>query len=272
MKLLHEAALGGAGVSVVLGLLAKGYFGTGFFAVQLTVTLCAICLAPLLQRANSAVPKTVRYLFFAGMLPFAVPVFYALIINLFTGHRVPGATAFDAIWRVWAIVGLWIGFAKVNETYIRPAIRESGILNFSVGSGVMSSVARMAEGKRNKALEAIKQRLVPVIQRRKKAEKLIVEKKKELESARAQAEKSERLLEKKQKKLGEADPEEMEELEEERDALLEMMKNAKKYLETLESQIENAGAEIKECNEVSQKMQKEWTEARHIENHVGFYR
>ena len=272
MKFLHEAALGGAGVSVIFGLLVNGYFGDGFFATQLTVTFTAICLAPLLKRAITKIPSTIKYLFFATLVPFVAPVFYALLVNLFTGHRVEGATAFDAMWRVWAIVGLWIAFAKFNETYIRPALRESNFFNFSFGSGVLSATTRMAESKREKALDAIKSRLVPVIQRRTKAEKLIVEKKKELETAKAQAEKSQRLLDKKQKKLDEAEEDERQDIEEERDALVEMMNNANKYLESLASQIENARVEIKECNEARQKMHKEWTEARHIENHVGFYR
>lgn len=277
MTFLIEAGVGGAGVSIVVGALLQGFFGEGFFAIQVAVTLCAICLAPLLQRLGRHVPRVLSYVFVISVTcVFVLPVGGAVLKNLFTGHRRPGAGPFDAVWRVFAIVLLWILFAKVNEEYIRPALRKVPFFSGPVNSNsVNAQVARMALSKREKALEAIKSRLVPVVARRKRAEKVVEEKGAELENARSQVAKTQKLLDKKQARFDTAKEDgaaDIEDIEEERDLLAGMAENAQNYLSSLQTQIESAKSDIKECKEMGAKMQEEWTVARHINNHTGFYR
>lgn len=278
MLILTEVGIGGAGLSIVVGILRQGYLGTGFFAVQLAVTLSCVCLIPVLRRLAPHVPKVLKNVLLSGVVAvFVLPVAWHMLVNLFTGHRKPDSGPFDAMWRVFAITALWIVFAKVNEEYVRPALREvpffSGASERS--NSVSAQASRIAHSKRDKTLEDIKARLVPVIIRRKKAEKLIKEKEVELESAKSQAEKSQKLVDKKQNQLdtakgqGSAD---VGDIEEELDNMAGMTKNSQMYLRALETHIEGAKNDIEECKVLSAKMQKEWTEALHIENHAGFYR
>ncbi len=274
MGFVLESSFGGAGVSIAVGAFFKGYFGTGFFSVQITVTLCLLCLAPTLIRASKSVPQILTYLFVTvASVGFAFPVLYALLVELFTGHYREGSGPLGAIWRVFAIVFLWICFAKVNEGYIRPALREMTFFQTSAGS-VSNQSANIALGKREKALEAIKARLVPVLVRRKKAERLIGIKEPELEKADQNIARSVSLLKKGEARLAAADSSSAEcgELKEEVEGLRSMVNNAEAYKLALENQIATAKQEIRECKEIGDKMQVEWTEALHINNHVEFYR
>lgn len=271
MKLLHEAALGGAGVSVVFGLLNNGYLGGGLFSVQLTVTLSALCLAPLLLRASAKLPLTLRVA--CGMLVsvFAVPVLFAFLAHLFTGHRRADASIFDALWRVPAILACWIGFAKLNEGYIRPALREMPFFNKPGGISSMGTARyRAVEDKRTRAMDAVKVKITAVVKRRKAAEQVVAEKTGELEAAKKSAKKSQTLYDKKKSLLkNNADDED---IADECEAMRGMAKNAEKYVETLTGQIEAAKKDITACGESKKNLQKEWDVARMINSETTFYR
>lgn len=274
MSLIRQTSLSGVGTSVVFGAYFRGFFGDGVLSVQITGLLTLVCLYPFLQRAWKSLPRPLMYAFATtATLGLVLPCFYALIMNLFTGHRKAGATPFDAIWRIFAILVLWICFAKLNEEYIRPALRDVPFFQRATGS-VAQFARNSAMGKREKALEAIKARLVPVVIRRKKAEKLIAEKGPALTSAEKNIERSKSLFQKGETRLAATSPGSAEhtDLKEEVDGLKSMVENAEAYGAALKSQIADAEAVVKECTETGEKLQLEWTEALHIENHVEFYR
>lgn len=272
MKLYIEVAIGGAGLSIVFGLFTAGHLGSGFFAVQLIVTLSALSLAPILKRFSAKVTPVLNYAFFSVLSLFVMPVFYALIMELFTGHQREGATPVDAILRIFAILVLWIGFAKLNEEFIKPALAKIPFFSKPRGNSLVAAREKAVKDKRTGALDAIKERMRPNVRRRKNAEKIIEDSEKELENARKQVEKTECLLKKKEKLISQADPDDLEDLKEEQSALQDMKSNSLKYLKTLEVQVKNAERDIKECNEASKRMEAEWNKVMEINSFTTFYR
>lgn len=62
------------------------------------------------------------------MAAIPLPVFYAFMKNILTGHLGKANPHWlDAVWRVYAVFLVWIGFAIVNEAKIRPRLRARAI-------------------------------------------------------------------------------------------------------------------------------------------------
>lgn len=268
------AAIGTGAASVVIAAYVHGHLGEGLFSHQVALTLGLLCYAPIIAYVLKRLPRWLSCpIFILGMSFVAGPVIYALLTNLFLGHRRKGANAVDATWRVFAILALWILFAKVNEAFIRPWLRTLPIFRGDSDS-VNARTARMAHSKRDAALKAIKERLKPVLIRKKKAEQGIVKKKAELEKANVNVGRSEAMVQKVATRLDGADKDSPQygEIQEELNTLLSMADSAKAYAATISSQIATYENDVKECKELTEEMQKEWTEALHINNHVEFYR
>lgn len=223
-------------------------------------------------RAGSKLPMALRVACAMLLAVFALPVAWGFLGYLFTGHRREDATLFDALWRVPAILAAWIGFAKVNEEYIRPALRDLPFLNRPGGLSVMGNARHKAvTDKRVKAMDLVKAKMAGVIKRRKTAEKLVEEKSVELEAAKKSAQKSQRLFDKK-KQLQVAANEDDQDINDECEALGEMAMNAQKYVETVTAQIKAAKNDIQECGACKKELQKEWDAARSINSETTFYR
>lgn len=270
-----QSAIGVAGTSIAVAAYYDNRLGEGVNALRIAVTISMLCMLPVLARVVRALPRMVSVLLFGPMFGyFIAPVVRDLLVFLFMGHRRENAHPVDGAWRVFAILALWIAFAKVNETYIRPWLRKSGVWSVVPSNGIASQVASIAQDRRDVALQAIKTRLTPIAQRKKREEASIAEKGKELETAHENVERTKKILAKGEERLSLAkkDSEEYRDLKEEVQTLASMVDTAQSYEASLISQIEKSKKDIKECKVLLDQMRLEWMEALHIENHVGFYR
>lgn len=104
----------------------------------------------------------------------ALPILYALLYHLFWGHTtIADPQWYDALWRIYAIMGVWILFAIVNEAKIRPFFRARALrrkVENDNPAAAPNSVAARADAMRRAArtekLTALREALVAAKARR----------------------------------------------------------------------------------------------------------
>lgn len=163
------------GTSMTLGALRAHMLGSSPFSFQFATTLVLLCTLPVGVRLHVreyvstpvAVACATAWLALSGG-----PVMVAFVLELFTGHRRAGMAWWEGIWRVYAVLGLWIWLAYCIENFIRPWWRDMSARMVSRGTGGTPSVAlqaeRIAMGRRTARLESIKARVVVLVRRKKR--------------------------------------------------------------------------------------------------------
>jgi hypothetical protein len=201
-----------AGVSVLVAAIAiaaqAGILGSGAFRVQVIASLSTVAFLPLtkfypltchpLTLASAAVLSCLAY----------IPASYELVKELMFGHTREGAQWYDALWRIYSILGLWIVVAVVNEAKVRPFLRarsEAAARAATTPEVVKNTVASRAEAmrraEREKRLAEIRERTSVTLKQKKDAETALAQfdataaaAKKNVVSARAMAAKAEKAL------------------------------------------------------------------------------
>lgn len=272
-----KTQLSGAGAalctSATLAALRAGRLGGGLFSLQLAATLVVLSWAPYLHRTSllSSLPRAVTYPLGATWFFLCLArVFVAFIVHLFTGHRVYGSSVFDALWRVYAILALWIGFAMLNERVIRPWWRENGsrFLGFARENSVGAEAKRIVMEKRTAALEAIKARVVVVLKKRKLAERTVERKKADIVAAREGIQEAEKMLVEANEREKHAPDEEKAAAAEEVAALKAKVKAAQASEKDIQDEMAQIDIELAEIKVKLDALQREWTEALHINNYT----
>lgn len=243
-------------------------------------------------------PRIVRWVFVACAVLWtfvcAMPVFYALMIELFTGHRRPGAQWYDGVWRVYAIVLLWLAISVFHLRVIKPwwQFHSDRLLSGVRKNSVSLAVNRAANVRRDEKLKAMRGRYEILVRRRARTKSRLsrceaIKAKLETtismlqpslscssSTGKIEGEISKEHVEDKHDGLGEddlkandtekepvsANAKDLEDLEETKEDLLQTMEKMRE----LEEELEEVEDDIK-------SLRLEWTEALHINNHVGFY-
>lgn len=263
--------------SVLIGLYQTGRLWSGQFSHQVLSTVVVLSWLPflILTDALTRVPKFVLIPVALAWLGLAsLPVFYHFVLDLFTGHQRPGSQWYDALWRIYAILGLWIGFAVLNERVLRPWWRANSWRVF--GEGRADSVAAQAQrlnmDERAKTLEAIKLRMGVAVKKRKLAQRTFDTKRRDVAEARANAVKMRGLADKARARADKAQPEQKKGAEEQVVAVQAMVDTAERQVEALGQDLARLDIEKDEIEVRIQMLQQEWTEALHVDNYSTFYR
>lgn len=270
-------AAGVLATSVTLGLLRAGRLGSAPFSLQVTGTIIGISAALPIRR-NGVIQRIPHWMFTSIIVVWGVlcagPTGFAVLVDLFSGHRRPGAKWYDALWRIYAIIGLWIGFAVMNERYIRPWWREksdkwfAGVRNNSIQA---KGRARAME-KRTAALEGIKARVALALRRKARATKALAKLEKDMVEADKDVLKAQGMLEKAQGRLDKCKDEAKEDGKQVVETMQDMVESAKLHEKTTKSEVERLKLELEDLEDQLQGMQQEWTTALHIESHTEFVR
>lgn len=103
----------------------------------------------------------------------AIPVLFAMLYHLFLGHTtIKDPQWYHALWRIYAILGLWMLFAVINEAKVRPWFRARALRRKDEAqpSAAPNSVAGRADAMRRAArtekLTALRESLVAAKARR----------------------------------------------------------------------------------------------------------
>lgn len=263
--------------AIVSGALQAKRLGPNPFALQITATVIVLSWIPYLHRIKlfGRVPTALSGTFgLAWVLSCLLPVFKELIVELFTGHRRPGMNWYNALWRIYAILALWIGFAVLNERVIRPWWKDNSdrFLGSIRDSSVSSQARKIALDKRTMTLEALKSRMKLILSKKKLAENTIVRKKAEIEKAQANIERADRMYRKAQKTASESGVSAKVEADDVVETMKDMLDNAISHEKSLHADVEQLEVDLQELKVQQDELQREWTEALHIQNYTGFYR
>lgn len=164
--------------ALTVGALKAGKLGGPPFSWQLCTTIIVVGISPAISRHNLwANLKNWQLIFFwmVWTILCAGPVFVSLVIELFTGHQRPGSHWFEGVWRVYAILGLWMIIAVAMEQYVKPfwRVHSEPLLRRFRNRSVSARGQNMAIQQRTARLEAIKNRVVILMRRKKRLQSLI---------------------------------------------------------------------------------------------------
>lgn len=233
--------------ALAVGALQAGKFGKPPFSWQLCITIVVTCISPALSRHNlwANLKNWQLFLFWGTWTTFSAgPVFISLVLELFTGHQRPGSRWYDGVWRIYAILGIWMVIAVALEQYVKPFWREhSGILFGRFRNKSVSARGQdLAMRERTAKLETIKLKVSILMRRKNRLQALIESKCGEISQLQTGGDSN---------VDGEAFTERISSLQLEKAA-------AKDELEDVEDQLKLS--------------QMQWTEALHVNNHHTFYR
>lgn len=258
------SAAGVLAISITIAALPLGKLGQFPFSFQLAATLICLSLLPISLRysIHQRVPTPLfRTLAILWLVFCCAPCAYALMMELFTGHRRPDMRWYDAVWRVYAVLFLWILFSVMNERYIKPFWREHShqYLGRFFGNSVAVEAQKRNMEDRRIALEAIKSRVAILLRRKKRL--LLSSKRKdtEIETIRKAIALKEKAATEDPNGSGGGDTETcLSVLREKETVLVTDAEITKENLEDVEDQLK--------------LRQMEWTDALHVDNYRTFYR
>lgn len=277
LKTQLSGAGGALATALAVGALQTNRLGSAPFCYQVAAAIIVVCWLPFLVRIQifERIPKHVAVSFALTWTALAGgPVLFALLVDLFTGHRAAGAEWYDAVWRIYAILILWIGFAMLNERYIRPWWRVfSGPRMAAMRKNSIAGQAHeIASKKRVAKLEMLKGRVAIVLRKKKLAEKTIELKKKEMDNGKENIKKAADMLDKAKYKVNTCNNEELEDAQEVIDTMQTMLEGACSHEENLKTDVLTLKVEVQGLQLQIEGLQIEWTEALHISNYTTFYR
>lgn len=233
--------------ALTVGALRAGKLGSAPFSWQLCATIIVVVVSPALSRHDVWTKlKTWQLVCFwtTWTILCAAPVSVALIIELFTGHRRPGSNWYDGVWRIYAILAIWIFIAVAIERYVKPLwLAHSGLFlgrfrNRSVGARAQNMMMEQRAAK----LETIKKKVVILLRRKKRLQSVIDSKNTELSQIQSDKDSS-------------ADEASFTE-----------------RLDSLSLERDNAIEELQDVEDQIQLAQMHWTEALNVNNYRSFYR
>lgn len=281
MREEQKIRLSGAGAalatSAAIAAQQSSHLGSGIYSYQAVVAIAGASWAPYIYYTeaytaiSSFVFNAVFLIWFAAAF---LPAMYAFIVNLFTGHRFVDAQWFHAVWRIYAILFIWICFAVLNERIIRPWWRKnsdkylSGFRTHSVATQARS----IALDRRTTALEAIKARVVTVLKRQKLVKRTIEERKKEFEKAQENIKKAESMVEKANARIAQCQEDDKKDAEEHIEAMNDMLASVRCHMKGTHAEIARCELDLTEISARLEALQQEWTEALNIQNHSDFFR
>lgn len=233
--------------ALTIGALKAGKLGGPPFSWQLCITIVVVGTSPAISRHKLWVKlKNWQLTCFwtTWTILCAGPVFVSLVMELFTGHQRPGSHWFEGVWRIYAILGLWMMIAVAMEQYVKPfwRVRSEAFLGRFRNMSVSARGQNMAIQQRTAKLESIKNKVIILMRRKKRLQSLIDRKCEEISRLQDDS---------KSHSDDEASAERRSSLDRERDTW-------KEELEDVEDQLKLS--------------QMEWTEALNVANYRTFYR
>lgn len=274
----------GIAIAVVLIALAaqRGWFGSDrIFAAQLLVTMLSLAMSPLLL--FYPVPRhPVLLCIFALFACLALlPCTAALLQNLLFGHLRPDAQWYDAFWRIYAILALWICFAVVNEAKLRPLWRtyclnrrKNQQSNSFSHESVLSRADAMRRAQRDAKLNQLRDRVDTTIKQKKAAEAAIAAFDRTAETARKNLMETRRMVDEARERVALCEnttSDEQEAAQKALDKALLLADGAADHERGLEAQ--KSAYEIMQLQATEQlkQLREAWKEASDLGNY-GFYR
>lgn len=240
-------AIGVLATALVIGAHQAGKFGHSPFSWQLCITLIVIFLSPALSR-HQFWSKSNRWqlnLFWALWTLFcAGPVCLVFVTDLFTGHRKPGMKWYNGVWRIYAIVVLWIFLSLVLERYIKPfwRIHSQRILPKFRENSVAGRSLNIALDQQTAKLESIKEKVTIMLRRKKRLQSVLERKKEDIDHLKSS------------------------------ESGIREGESSADRLAVLSREAASTKDELDDIEDQLKMFQIQWTEALNITNHTGFYR
>lgn len=173
------------GVAVAVALISvaaqRGWLGSNrVLSAQLLATLLTLAMSPLLL-FYSLPRHPVVVLFLAALTCLAIlPCLLVLLHELAFGHVRADAQWYDALWRIYAILALWMLFAILNEAKFKPLWRAFAASRVTAHdtdaqpqNTVQARAAAMKRVQRDAKLKQLKDRVDTAIKQKKTAEAAI---------------------------------------------------------------------------------------------------
>jgi hypothetical protein len=212
-------------VAVALGLLQRGLLGAGrgggsprpVAALQGGAMLLVLALSPLL--AFHPVPRTraaamAALLFFAAVV---LPVFVRVLLHVALGHAREDAQWYDALWRIYAIIGLWMLIAVFIECKVKPVVKARAAMEAArprdpaakhgpqAGTSLPSRIHALKTELRDKAIKDIDTKIERAMRQRTTSSRAIGAFDKTVETARDNVRETARLVVKAEKQMAAAE-------------------------------------------------------------------
>jgi hypothetical protein len=270
--------VGGIGVAA-----QAGYLGRGIFLAQVLTSLVSLALLPLtkfhplpwhpLVLVACTILSALAYL----------PALIALVGELMLGHTREGAQWYDALWRIYSILGLWMVIAVVNEAKVRPFLRarnEAAARSnadpdaATVKNTVTSRAEAMRRAEREKRLAEIRVRTSSVMKQKKDAESALAHFDATAATARRNIAAAKAMVAKAEKALAACDAEDDEtrkSLEEDIASATALAEGAAAHEKGLSAQKAAHGLMLGEADQRLAELQQRWNDALNWDNYP-FYR
>lgn len=282
-------ALSAVLVAISCGLFQQGMLGDDLWPYRNLVSLLSLSMLPLFVFIS--VPKTkLSVLFITNLIVFAIaPSFYSLMYELCLGHTRKDAQWYDALWRIYAILFIWVMAAVVNECKVRPILRArekarqariaekiakgESTADEIVGNSVQSRANNIKTKARDEAVRKLDQKITRAQRQKEVAEKTITRYGQSAERAQRNIEETEKLVAKAKNKLEEvpSDAEDRGALENELRSAEKMADAAIDYESSLELQKEAQELVLAEALEKLRDLKREREAAMDVDKY-GFYR
>lgn len=260
--------------SLTLAALFANRLGAAPFKYQLALTLLVAAWLPYvyttaLHTRLPFAPLVVATVVWTGAC--VLPTLAALVVELFTGHRRKGANSLSGVWRIYAILALWMAIGVVNERVVRPWWQQvsprllGGWRSHSVGSRAHS----LAVNHRASVLDDIMKQMVAISKRKLLAQRAIQTKTEQLQKTKSALQNSTQMLTRAQQKAQHAPSEDSELL---LLSLTQMVDSAQVQCQVMEQDIQRLKLDVHTCQTQLQPLQQRWEQSLNIENHTRFYR
>lgn len=266
-KTLQTTTLAVLSTSLILTLHANSLLGDALFSHQLALTLVLLSLSPLLYHLSLTHTPSPLLIFSLALIlvpTTLLPVAARLLSNLFFGHRVANSQWYHAVWRVHAIVLIWIGLAVLNERVIRPWWQGNSdkLLAPMFGASVQGRADNFAREKREKHMGAIRDRVSVVLKKKKLAVRSKETREAELVAANDALAAADALLKGAEARGDDAEV-----------AIVEKVLSAARLrMRAGDNEVARAELEIEEATATLAALQVEWEAGRPLGQYVGFYR
>lgn len=190
---LHTRTLHAGGVLGTCILLAAHQarqMGPSPFCYQVMGTLLVLMWMPSVTRheLHMRLPKTARIACTAvWLVTCGLPVARIMLVELLTGHRRPNMQWYNAVWRVYAILGLWMALCVWHKRWMGPMW--TSVLKPSMGGGSSvgdrRSMSVAVQGAysdamaREERLGRIRERMAILLRRKKRVTRVLQEREEE---------------------------------------------------------------------------------------------
>ncbi|PXF49073.1 hypothetical protein BWQ96_01211 [Gracilariopsis chorda] len=262
--------------SITLAALLANRLGTAPLSYQITLTLLVSAWLPYIHSTNlhtrllsTSIP--LKLVTAVWLISSVLPTINASVVELFTGHRRKEANLFSAIWRVYAILALWVAIGVLNERLIRPWWQSTSprLLGGWRAHSVSSRAHNLAVNQRASALDHIMEQMVAISKRKLLAQRAIQTKTEQLQKTKSSLDNSKQMLTSAQQKAKDAHNDDNQLLVM---SLTQMVDNTQVQCQVLEQDIQRLKVDVHTSQTQLQPLQQRWEQSLNIENHTRFYR